>query len=376
MTAKLTFFPTGNADTTLIRLADDRLVLLDYANMRTPQDPEDRRCDLAAELTRELSDAGQDDFEVVCFTHLDNDHVCGAGDFFWLEHAAKYQVPGRPKIKEMWVPAAAITEVGAEDSARIIRQEARHRLKEGVGIKVFSRPEALKNFLAENDLSLQDRVDYIVDAGQVVPGFSKVGSEQIEFFVHCPFAWRSDDRGLEDRNQDSIVLQATFVEGAQETYGLFGSDVDHTTITEIVKTTKRHQRDERLLWDILKLFHHCSYKSLGPERGKDETVAVPEVKWLFEEQGREGCFIVSPSKPIPAKGSREDNDAQPPHRQAANHHRRVTTAKNGDFKVTMEMPSELRPKPFRIEITSFGARLLLAAPAAIGIATSTPARAG
>lgn len=376
MTAKLTFFPTGNADTTLIRLADDRLVLLDYADMHNPDDPYDQRCDLAVELRKELSDADQKDFAVVCFTHLDDDHVCGTGDFFWLQHAAKYQVAGRPKIKEMWVPASAITEEGVEDSARIVRQEARHRLKAGTGIKVFSRPEALATFLADNGLTLESRAHCIVDAGLTVPGFSKSGPESAEFFVHCPFAWRSDERGLEDRNQDSVVLQVTFSEGFAETYGLFGSDVDHTTLSQIVRTTKRHKREGRLVWDIMKLFHHCSYKSLGPDRGIDETDAVPDVKWLFEDQSRDGCIIVSSSKPIPLKGSTEDDDRQPPHRQAANHHRRVVRDRGGEFKVTMETPSTSRPKPFRIEITRFGARSLLIAPTATGIITSTPARAG
>jgi hypothetical protein len=126
----------------------------------------------------------------------------------------------------------------------------------------------------------------------------------------------------------------------------------------------------------MKLFHHCSYLSLGPDRGKDETVAVPEVKWLFETQGREGCLIISPSDPIPSKGSEEDKSDQPPHRQAAAHHRRVANDKDGDFKVTMETPSVSRPKPLVIEITASGVSLLLAAPTAIGIATSKPARAG
>ena len=67
---------------------------------------------------------------------------------------------------------------------------------------------------------------------------------------------------------------------------------------------------------------------------------------------------------------------QPPHRQAANHHRRVVKDKDGQFKVTMEIPSVQRPKPLVIEITAAGVSLLLAAPTAIGIATSRPARAG
>jgi hypothetical protein len=43
MPAIMTFFPLGNADTTLLRLANDDLVLMDFANMRNPADPNDRR---------------------------------------------------------------------------------------------------------------------------------------------------------------------------------------------------------------------------------------------------------------------------------------------------------------------------------------------
>ena len=126
----------------------------------------------------------------------------------------------------------------------------------------------------------------------------------------------------------------------------------------------------------MKLFHHCSYLSLGPDRGTDETVAVPDVKWLFETQSRDGCIIVSPSDPIPLKGTTDDKDVQPPHRQAANHHRRVVDAKAGDFKVTMETPNRTLPKPLEVEITSRGTRLSVVAPTVIGTITSTSARAG
>lgn len=375
MTAKITFFPIGNADTCRIDLVSSRKVLIDFADMRDPKDPYDARIDLAEELRRDLKNADRDYFDVVCFTHLDNDHIKGSSEFFWFEHAAVYQGPGRIKMTEMWVPAAAVTEEGCDGDARIIRQEARARLKAGKGIKVFSRPEHLHDLLASWGLSVESRASCIVDAGQTVPGFDKVGTDRAEFFVHSPFAWRLNDREVEDRNQDSIVMQVTFVEGGIESYALLGSDADHETLTKIVETTKRHKRESRLLWDILKLFHHCSYLSLGPDRGVDETVPVPEVKWLFE-QGRDGCLIISPSDPIPVKGSEADKSVQPPHRQAAAHHRRVVSGKDGEFKVTMETPSVARPKPLVVEITASGVSLVLAAPSAIGIATSRPARAG
>lgn len=376
MTVKITFFLLGNADSCRIDLVSGRKVLIDFADTRDPKDPYDRRIDLATELLRDLKDANRDYFDVVCFTHLDNAHIKAASDFFWFDHAACHQDNGRIKIKELWVPAAAVIEEGAEGDGRVIRQEARARLKEGKGIKVFSRPDRLKDLLASWGLTVEGRASCIVNAGGTVPGFTKQGADKAEFFVHCPFGWRLNDRDVEDRNQDSIMMQVTFMEGGVESYGLLGSDVDHETLTKIVETTKRHKREGRLLWDFVKLFHHCSYLSLGPDSGNDETKAVPEVKWLFETQSRRGCLILSTSDPIPEKGSEADKSVQPPHRQAANHYRRIAREKDGRFAVTMETPSVLRPKPLVLEITAAGVSLMLAVPTAIGVATARPARAG
>lgn len=374
--ARLTIFPLGNADTLRIDLVDGRKILMDYANMRNSDDLSDKRCDLPAELRAELEEAVRDNYDAVCFTHLDDDHVKGASDFFWFDHAAAYQSEDRIKIKELWVPAAAVTEEGSTGCARVIRQEARYRLKKGYGIRVFSRPDALKALLESWGLTLESRAHLIVDAGKLVPGYSKLGAERAEFFVHSPFAWRLNDREVEDRNQDAIVLQATFVEGGAETYALLGSDVNHETLSQIVQTTKRKKNEARLLWDVMKLPHHCSYLSLGPDRGENETKAVPDVKWLFETQARGQCIILSPSWPIPIAGSDEDDDVQPPHRQAANHHRRIAREKDGEFKVTMETPSQARPKPIVVEITAYGVTILLATTTAVGVLASTPARAG
>lgn len=320
MTPTIIFFPIGNGDTCLIKLADGRTVLVDYADQRDANDPYDNRCDLPKELRAELS--SEDTINVVCFSHLDNDHIKKASEFFWFEHAGAYQGEGRIKIGEMWLPAGALTETGVDGDARVIWQEARYRLKRGSGIKIFSRPESLKGLLAEMGLTVEERKQCIVDAGTYIPGFTTSGAEHAAFFVHSPFAWKSDDRGYEERNADSTMFQVTFLEGGQEFYALFGADVDCDALSQIVQTTKAHGNEARLQWDLLKLFHHCSYLSLSKEKGVDETKPVPDVEWLFE-QGRECCHIVSPSRPIPVKGSAEDKDVQPPHRQAAAYYRKV-----------------------------------------------------
>lgn len=376
MVAKVHLFPLGNADTLRLDLADGRKILVDYADMLCRDDDDDLRCDLPQELRRDLSKARRNYYDAVCISHLDEDHIKGFGDFFWLKHAKAYQDDERIHINELWVPAAAVLEDGLDGDARLVRAEARHRLKEGRGVLVFSRPTQLKAWMEKNGIDFETRKHLIVDAGKFVPGYTKEGPAQAEFFVHSPFAWRLDEATLIDRNQDSIVMQVTFREGGNDTYAFLGSDVDYESISAIVQVTRKKRNDDRLQWDLMKLSHHCSYLALGPDRGVDETKADPDVKWLFETQGRRGGIIVSQSWPIPAKGSKEDDDVQPPHRQAANHHRRVATNLNGQFTVTMEHPSKARPAPFGYEITAFGIAAIIAAPMVSTYAAASTPRAG
>jgi len=230
--------------------------------------------------------------------------------------------------------------------------------------------------MEEQGIDFESRKHLIVDAGKLVPGFTLDGPAKAEFFVHCPFGWRQDENTVVDRNEDSIVMQVTFTESGRLTRLLLASDVNYETLAAIVQVTRKHGNEHRLAWDLMKLPHHCSYKSLGPERGADETVPDPDVKWLFENQRREASDIISPSWSIPAKGSKADGDIQPPHREAANYHRRVTDEDDGEFIVTMEHPSKTNPKPFAYKITASGFALALAAPMVASTAAAASPRAG
>jgi len=343
---KLTFFPLGNADCCRIDLADGSQVLIDYAAMRDPKDKSDPRIDLPIHLRLDLAKRKRDFYDVVAFTHLDDDHIHGASEFFWLQHAEKYQGTGRVKIHELWVPAAAIIEEGCEDESRIIRQEARHRLVKGEGIRVFSRPDQLKEWLEEQGLSLEERQHLITDAGQLVPGWTKEG-KGVEFFVHSPFASRLEDGTLVERNKDALVLHATFLVEGKHTRVFFGSDIEHEVFSEIIRITLAKKRDERLQSDVVKIPHHSSYLSLGPERGETKTVPTEEIARFYEKELMFRPKLVSTSWPIPA----EYNNPQPPHRQAANYYQDCAGQQGGEYIVTMEHPSKSEPQPLVIEIT-------------------------
>ena len=133
---------------------------------------------------------------------------------------------------------------------------------------------------------------------------------------------------------------------------ILGADLNHQSWEDIVQITKSKGRSSRLEWDIFKISHHCSYKSLSSEKGEEKTTPEPDVKWLFE-QGQDKAILVSTSDPIPD----EDTD-QPPHRQAANYYKDVAKDIEGEFKVTMEHPKESAPEPLVITIDSSKATIV------------------
>jgi len=374
---KITLFPLGNADCCRIDLECGKKILFDFADSRDPEDEDDLRCDLPKELREDLEESNRDYFDVVAFSHLDKDHFNGATEFFFLEHAKKYQSDDRIKMNVMWVPAALITEQGPEDDeARILQKEARHRFREGKGIRVFSRPERLRQWCKKNDINLDDRLHLITDAGEVAPEFT-LSADKVEFFVHSPFAVRQDENTVEDRNEDSLVMHVTFEIDGVLTKALLLADSTHEALSEIVDITRSKGNDHRLEWDIAKLPHHCSYLSIGPEKGKSKTKAVEQVDWLYKEQGQSGAIAVSTSNPIPEAGTDEDKDDQPPHRQAAAYYKDVVADLNGQFVVTMEHPTPNAPKPLVIEIGRTKGTLKKSVLGAAYIATSQRApRAG
>lgn len=363
---KITFYPLGNADCYLLDLDNANKILIDYANCKDPDDEKDKRIDLATALRNDLKYSKRNYYEVVVFTHADKDHIQGFSEFFYLEHAEKYQDDERIKINEMWVPAAVILEKGVEDEDKILRSEARHRFKNGKNIRVFSRPEKLRKWCEDEGVDFEERKKLITDAGQLVSGWNK-NTQGIEFFVHSPFAKHVDDE-IVDRNESSIVMQATFNYDNRDTRLLLSADTTHEIWGDIVNITRNKKNDIRLQWDVYKLPHHCSYLSIGPEKGKEKTEPTDEVKWLHEQGQKRGLFV-STSKPIPS----DDEDPQPPHRQAANYYKDIASQIDGEFKVTMEHPKVADPQPLVITIDGNGARLKKIIVSGGSIATSRPA---
>ncbi len=349
MNPDITLYPLGNADCSLLRTADNRPVVFDFAATRG-EESDDRRIDLPKALRQDLGE--RTSVAVLSVSHLDEDHFKGSTEFFFLEHSEEYQKGSRIRIDELWVPAGVITEEGIEnEEAQVIQDEARHRLKQGHGIRVFSCPDSLVEWLEDQGLSLEERSDLITHAGECIPGFS-IAQDGVEFFVHAPFAEASEDGKHIIRNETSLVLHATFKVSGHVTKVFFGADVGHVDLAKIVTNTLKNGNQDRLEHDVVKLPHHCSYLSLGPEKGSTMTEPVPEVVRFYENFGGSGVILVSSSDPIPES---ESND--PPHVQAARYYRYVVGRKDGRFIVTMEHPDRDAPDRLVIDIGPHGASI-------------------
>jgi len=367
---KITFYPLGNADCCKIDLDNGRKLIFDYAHTKSSEDKNDKRIDLASTLKEELKNENCDEIDVLGFTHADTDHVSGASDFFYFDYAKKYQGDDRIKFKELWVPAAFIVETGLSGDAMVIQKEAKYRLEEGYGIKVFSAPDGLKDWMSDKGLTAKERKKFIIDAGNIVPGFD-LNKDQVEFFVHSPFAKLIDGKSV-DRNNSSLVLNILFVYKDWQTRFMLIGDIDYDILADIVDVTKYYNNEDRLKWDVYDIPHHCSYKGLNGDKGKEKTDPVENVKWLLEQGGTSGILVAS-CDVIPTTDTE-----QPPHRQAKAYYKDVATSIGGKFVVTMEHPNSSNPKKLEIEIDQFGARLktILSAGGSTSIMRNPSPRAG
>ena len=379
---QIIFYPVGNGDTSQLVLSKGKRILFDFCHRKKAEGEETPEIDLKKRLKEELDAAGRDDFDVVAFTHADADHIQGSTEFFELQHATKYQGKGRIKIKQLWVPAAMVLQNAANDQLSnefvILRQEARHRLLEGKDILVFSKPQALMDWLVPKLKERGDpptaRDNLFIDAGTLVPGFS-LAADGAEFFCHSPFIKHCEDGDI-IRNTAALVFNVRLMAGTSTFDYLEVGDAHWGDLEEIVSITKFHKNEDRLAWDLINIPHHCSYLSLSDEKGEKETEPKPLVKELLMA-GKRDSYIVSCSKPVVDVKESYDQ-IQPPHIQARKAYERYLKEVNGrKFLVTMEEPNATKPEPLVFDVTGGGVSwtksALIGAPA---IVSSRPSRAG
>lgn len=340
MNQKITFYPIGNAETCLLELKSGKKLLFDFADMNDGSTT-DKRYDIKKDLSNIK------EFEVVMFSHAHEDHTKGSSEFFFLDHAKKYQSDDRAKIDELWVSAAFLLDTDLENmsDAKIIRNEARYRLKNGYGIKVFADPNCLSDWLEAQEIDYNDIKHLIVHAGQLItiPGTE----DEVQFFVHAPFS--DDSEEVQDKNDPSIVLQIRLFNNDTETNMLMTGDTKYEVLDKIVDLSKGNNNEEYLSWDIYDVPHHCSHTGLNEKGEKDTRIITPteNIQWLLQKSEKNAIMVASCKKIT--------EETSPPHMIAKRAYEKYTPS-DVELLVTMEHTSFKSdvPTPIKIQVDKLG----------------------
>lgn len=342
MSQKINFYPLGNAETCLLEISNGDKILFDYADVKT-EASDDKRIN----LSKELSSISK--YKVVMFTHAHDDHTHGAEDYFYFDHAAKYQSDNRAKIEELWVSSAFIVETDLENasSAKIIRNEARHRLLEGYGIKVFAKSDELVDWLKDHEVEYDDIKHLIIEPGTTI---SKAHfNNEMEIHVHAPFEEEVED--VDDKNEPSIVLQLRLFNNngyiQKKTNVLITGDTTYQVIDKIVDSAIDSGNEDRLCWDIYDIPHHCSHTAVGEKDEKSNSVEpTKNVKLLLSKANKNAYMVASCDKIT--------SETSPPHLIAKKAYINNTTD-DVSFIVTMENENkEQLPQILRFKIDYLG----------------------
>ena len=349
--ASITFFPVGNADTSLVTLTDGSSIVIDVNVTADSKDGEEDAYDVHAHLLRESRRDVSDNPHVDAFilSHPDQDHLRGFKATFFTgppgSYSARDRKDGRIVVDELWFAPRIFCahEKQLCDDAKDFRREARRRMD-------LWREKSTERNLPGNRIRIigftdsdeLDGLDDIVTApGNTISVVSASRKSDFEFFVHGPFKDDTDDEDGE-RNHTSVVLQARFAvdDVSDACLAFFGGDAGSPVWERIYERSF----EKNLQWDLLLAPHHCSWTFFSETPSEDNDPSETVLKFLGK--ARKGAVVVASSKPI------VDDDDNPPHFVAAERYRKQV----GSSKLlcTADSKKDGVPVPIVMSMTSNG----------------------
>ena len=180
-------FPFSDEHTYMLTSNTGHKILFNFNSFDMQHIP--GRTSLAEEVRTDLAQSGKSGVDVACFSYLVTNHYAGVSDFFYLRHSEAYQSEERIQMDDMWVPVAVILEerMGMPKDFQVVQEEARHRLREGSGIRIIC-PEGqgeIDKWLNREGIDPSDRIHLLIFPEEMMPGLT-INSAGIEMSVHLP----------------------------------------------------------------------------------------------------------------------------------------------------------------------------------------------
>ena len=365
MKPTINFFPVGNGDMTLIKLADKTTILIDINICNGSEDDDDSsKLDASKELRGMLeTDEGRPYVDAFLLSHPDQDHCRGLQKHFHLGPLSTYNdnPPEGEELKiimrEIWSSPMIFRRASKNhtlcEDAKAFNTEAKRRVKlfrengycsDGDRIRIIGEDEAGKTDGLESILVKIDEVFTSINGKE---------NSEIAMRVLGPIPVQ-DDEVLEEKlkkNHSSVILQYAFTVSGHSNACLFLSGGDaEVYIWEKVWNRKKNITSD-IQFDLMLAPHHCSWHTLSYDSwSKDKAPKVTPDAKLALSQARDGAVIVASSNPI----KNDKND--PPCWGAKEEYESILDSVGGQFFCTGEYQNAAAPEVLTFKITPQGAQ--------------------
>lgn len=318
MAAKLSFFPVGCGDMTLVQTEANEYILIDCHIRASADDPDnDDVPDVAQQLRDRLprDDNDRPYIDAMMLSHPDKDHCCGLEAHFHLGPVADYPADSdKIIIREMWSSPIVFRRASRHhvlcDDAKAWAAEARRRVKQFKILGYCPDQERILIMGEDADGKTDDLDAILVKADATWSSINGTDNGAFSALLLAPLkATDDDEEETLSKNNSSIVSLMKLASGGTTDACRFltGGDAE-VAIWEKIWTRNGDDADERLAYDLLLAPHHCSWHSLSwdswSKRGEDAKVSLEARNALGRP--RDGAVIIASSKTI------TDDDSDPP----------------------------------------------------------------
>ena len=316
----LVFWPVANGDSTTVVVDSETNLQVDLNHLEKSEDVEDPTWSVVEELGELLPKKyGRPYLSAFALTHPDQDHCRG---FTKLLDVVD--------VGELWFTPRVFREYKKDlcDDAKAFKKEAERRVKKTIDVNGDPGAGHRVRIFGYSELLDDDKFKNFPDDRLIVPGNElttideKNVSGEFRAFVHAPF--KDDDAG--ERNDTSLGMQMTLVDGSEKLRALLLGDLSYPIIKRIFEVSEA----DDLAWNVLLAPHHCSkavmyWKDEDDDEEKLKKHIVDEMDVASTDPNR----IVASSNTVPSSNEPGDN---PPHAKAKTQYETITTS----FLCTMD----------------------------------------
>lgn len=338
----IVFWPVGVGDSTTIVLDDEAILQVDLHHLECSEDDDDPRVAIVDCLVELLPKRdGRPYLAGFAATHLDADHILGFAELLQ-----------KVTIGDLWFTPRIFRDVDEGtlcEDGKVLVKEAERRIDKVRAQRTVASGTRIR-IIGHDELLSEPPYSELPDETFVIPGEFLTAidgtdhKDTFRAFIHAPFK----DDGSKERNDTSLAVQVTLVDGEHTLNALLLGDLSYPDLKSIFDRSK----SDDLLWNAFLAPHHCSRKAMywADQPGNEPKLRQGILDAIKDAADSPGVIVVSADK-IPASNQPGDN---PPHAKAANRYREI--APDGVI-CTGQHPNAEAPEPLVFELTTTGPAL-------------------